>query len=154
MAKWACILNGQSVEADVIPNATLAEALRESANALEVKVACGEGTCAACTVEVNGELIRSCLYPAFRAKGTNITTAAQYADGPIAQAIAEHGGLQCGFCTPGMVVTTHSLVHKEGVASTPESMRKALGGNLCRCTGYMQLLEGAAAGLKKAREQS
>ena len=154
MAKWICTLNGEAVEAEVAPNATLAEALRNSANALEVKVACGEGTCAACTVEIDGELVRSCLYPAFRAKGAEITTAAQYADGPIAQAIAQHGGLQCGFCTPGMVVTTHNLVGKKDIEHTPEGMRKALGGNLCRCTGYMQLIEGAAAGLKKAREKS
>jgi aerobic-type carbon monoxide dehydrogenase small subunit (CoxS/CutS family) len=154
MADWRCTLDGRAISVSIPANASLAEALREQADALEVKIACGEGTCAACTVEVNGQLVRSCLYPAMRAQDTEIITAKSYADGPIATAIAEHGGLQCGFCTPGMVVTTHHLVNKAEIAATPEGMRQALGGNLCRCTGYVQLLEGAAAGLRAERARS
>ncbi len=154
MAEWRSKIDGDLVQTEVPANATLAEALRDGADRLEVKVACGEGTCAACTVVVNGQLVRSCLYPAMRAQDAEITTARSYADGPIATSIAQCGGLQCGFCTPGMVVATHHLVDQTNVEATPEGMRQALGGNLCRCTGYVQLLEGAALGLKTERQKS
>lgn len=154
MAKWRANIDGEAVSVELPANATLAEALRDGAERFEVKVACGEGTCAACTVVVNGQLVRSCLYPAMRANGSEVTTARSYADGPIATSIAQCGGLQCGFCTPGMVVATHQLVSQKEVAATPEAMREALGGNLCRCTGYVQLLEGAAKGLESERQKS
>lgn len=154
MAEWRGKVDGQTIQAEVPANATLAEALRDGADRLEVKVACGEGTCAACTVVVNGQLVRSCLYPAMRAQDAEVTTARSYADGVIASAIATCGGLQCGFCTPGMVVATHHLVNQESVQATPDGICQALGGNLCRCTGYVQLLEGAALGLKTERQKS
>lgn len=151
-AEWACNLDGTERTARDPGTGSLAEALRDL-GALQVKIACAEGTCGACSVLVDGVHVHSCLYPAHRADRRTICTAATFADGPVARALGEHGGLQCGFCTPGFVVAVHALVLRADVAATPASLRTALDGNLCRCTGYGQLLEGAAVGLAELRAQ-
>ena len=149
MSAWTAIVDGAAAHADVPENASLAEALRAS-GALSVKVPCAEGMCGGCSVLLGEQRVHSCLVPAFRAQGATIRTAASFADGPVARALAEHGGLQCGFCTPGVVVAVHAL--PADVPATVEALRTALSGNLCRCTGYSQLIEGAAAGLRELRK--
>ncbi len=146
---WYATVDGHRRECELPGNATLAEALRGGVQATSVKVACGEGTCGACSVLVRGERVHGCVYPAFRALGQDVQTAATFADGPVARALAEAGGIQCGFCTPGMVVTVHSLA--KDVPATEADLRAALGGNLCRCTGYSALVKGAVAGLQRLR---
>ena len=149
---WSATVDGRTVQAEVPANASLAEALR-AAGALEVKLGCGEGTCGACSVLLDGVHVHSCVYPALRTEGAQILTAASFADGPVARALVEHGGLQCGFCSPGVVVGVHALAEDRSVAADPAALREALPGNLCRCTGYGQLYEGAAAGLAALREE-
>jgi aerobic-type carbon monoxide dehydrogenase small subunit (CoxS/CutS family) len=147
--RWSAEVDGRLVECDVPGNASLAEALRGGAENTAVKVACGEGICGACSCLVAGERVHGCIYPAFRAYGQVIQTAASFADGPVARALVEAGGVQCGFCTPGMVVAVHSL--STDVPATEAGIRHALAGNLCRCTGYAGLVAGAVAGLQRLR---
>lgn len=147
--RWYATVDGHRRECELPGNANLAEALRGGVDTTSVKVACGEGTCGACSVLVQGVRVHGCVYPAFRALGQDIQTAASFADGPVARALVEAGGIQCGFCTPGMVVTIHSLA--EHVPATEAGLREALAGNLCRCTGYVGLIKGAAVGLQRLR---
>lgn len=148
---WHATVDGRSIAAQVHPAASLAEALRE-AGTLSVKIACNEGTCGACAVLVDGVEVHACLMPAGRVAGSTVQTAASFADGPIARSLVAAGGVQCGFCTPGFVVALHAAIARPEVQATPESLRAWLDGHLCRCTGYVQLLEGAAEGLRIARE--
>ena len=152
MPSWSATVDGRTVEAEIPGNASLAEAVR-AAGVLEVKVGCDEGTCGACGLLLDGVHVHSCVYPAFRAEGRSLQTAASFADGPVARALADHGGLQCGFCSPGVVVAVHALAGEEGEEAEAEALREALAGNLCRCTGYSQLHEGAAAGLAALRRE-
>lgn len=148
--EWRATVDGQQVSCDLPGNATLAEALRQGLDRTATKVACGEGVCGACSTLVDGFRVHACIFPAFRAAGTTIQTATSFADGPVTQELVRSGGIQCGFCTPGMVVTIHAAGPE--VEVTAEGLRRALAGNLCRCTGYAQLVEGATAGLARLRE--
>ncbi len=150
---WTAIVDGVEREAAIPANASLAEALR-AAGSLALKIACGEGTCGACSAVVDGDHIHSCVVPAMRYVGASVTTAARHADGPVVTALVTSGGLQCGFCTPGMVVAVHALVDRDDVQATPAGLRRGLDGNLCRCTGYGLLVEGAANGLQALRERA
>jgi aerobic-type carbon monoxide dehydrogenase small subunit (CoxS/CutS family) len=139
-------VNGQPVETDVAPRTTLCDCLREHLNLTGTHAGCEHGVCGACTVIVNGEAVRSCLLLAVQASGTSIVTVEGLADGdklsPLQQAFQKHHALQCGFCTSGMLTTLHALLSDEPMADE-ERIRDVLSGNLCRCTGYIPIVEAA-----------
>jgi aerobic-type carbon monoxide dehydrogenase small subunit (CoxS/CutS family) len=138
-------LNGDTVTAEVPPSWTLLKTLREYFELTGAKEGCGAGECGACTVIVDGEAVNSCLYPVPEAEGKAVTTIEGIAgkDGtlhPLQQAFIENNGVQCGFCTSGMIMAAKSLLD-QSPAPTEGEIRKAIAGNLCRCTGYVQIVE-------------
>lgn len=138
-------LNGKRVEVDAAPGTLLVDLLREDFNLTGTKVGCREGECGACTVLVDGEAYNSCLMPAFKVQGREVTTieGLQQADGaldPIQDAFMEAGAAQCGFCTPGMILNAKALLSKNPSPGEDE-IRLALSGVLCRCTGYRKIVE-------------
>ncbi len=141
-------LNGRPVEIWVSPEQSLLEVLRTEAGATEVKLGCGEGVCGTCTVLLDGEPVNACLVFAIQADGASVTTVRGLgSDGelhPLQQSFLEHGGAQCGFCTPGMIVTAGWYLEQHPDA-TREELRAALAGNLCRCTGYTKILDALEA---------
>lgn len=152
-------VNGEDRTAAVEPRESLADCLREHLGLTGTHLGCEQGVCGACTVIVNGRTARACLLLAVEADGSEITTVEGVAAGdalhPIQQAFMEEHGVQCGFCTPGFVVTLYQLFCDDPEADEAE-IRAHLGGNLCRCTGYQNILAAAlkAAGrLREARAQ-
>ena len=137
-------VNGTSYELAVKPNTTLVDVLREELRLTGTKKGCGLGDCGACTVLINGKAVNSCLVLAVEVEGQNILTIEGLAKGeelhPIQQAFVEKGSIQCGYCTPGMILRTKSLLDENPNPSEDE-IKKALTGNLCRCTGYTKILE-------------
>ncbi len=141
-------LNGRVVEASVSPEQSLLEVLRTEVGATEVKLGCGEGVCGTCTVLLDGDPVNACLVFAVQANGASVTTVRGLgSDGqlhPLQQSFLEFGGAQCGFCTPGMVVTAYWFLQQHPEA-TREELRTALAGNICRCTGYTKILDALEA---------
>ncbi len=153
------IVNGEPVDRLVDPAKTLLEVLREDLQLTGTKHGCELGECGACAVLVNGEPVLSCLTLAVEMQGAAITTIEGVANGaelhPLQTAFADHGGSQCGYCTPGIILTAKALLERNPDA-TRDEIREGLSGNLCRCTGYLQILdavESAAAELKKLRNK-
>ena len=141
-------LNGFPVTARVGPHQRLIDALREELGETGTKEGCGEGECGACTVIVEGRAVNSCLFPAPEIDGRSVLTIEGLAQGgelsPVQRAFLEQGGVQCGFCSPGMVMSTVALL-EENPSPSDEEIRAALLGNLCRCTGYVQIIESVRA---------
>ncbi|MBI5568777.1 MAG: (2Fe-2S)-binding protein [Desulfomonile tiedjei] len=141
-------VNGEEVNLAVTPNTTLLEVLREDLGLTGVKEGCAEGVCGACTVLMDGNPVRSCLTLALEAGGADIVTVEGMATGgnlhPIQQAFIEHGAVQCGFCTPGMILASKALLDRNSDPSEDE-IKTALAGNFCRCTGYRKILEAVSA---------
>ena len=137
-------VNGEPRTVESYPMARLLDVLREDLRLTGVKEGCGEGECGACSVLMNGELVNSCLVPMLQAVGTQITTieglATSDALHPVQAAFLQHGGAQCGICTPGMVLAAAYLL-KTNPQPTLAEIRTGLAGNLCRCTGYMRIFE-------------
>jgi aerobic carbon-monoxide dehydrogenase small subunit len=138
-------VNGRDVTVRVHPMARLLDVLRQDLQLTGTKEGCGEGECGACSVLVNGQLANSCLMPALQADETAITTIEGLADADrdlhaVQRAFLEHGGAQCGICTPGMVLASVSLLDRHPNPTEAE-IRNGLSGNLCRCTGYMRIFE-------------
>lgn len=136
-------VNGIGRRIDVEPYETLLETLRTRLALTGTKLACAEGECGACTVIVDGDTINSCLMPALAVNGSEVTTVEGLANGslaPIQDAIVASGGVQCGFCTPGFLMTVHSFL-KENPDPADDEIRMAIAGNLCRCTGYAQIVD-------------
>ncbi len=151
-------LNGSPIEVTAESQQFLLDVLRGPLRMTGTKEGCGEGECGACTVIVDGRPINSCLYPAFEAVGKRVTTI-EGLMGPknrlsvIQEAFVANGAIQCGFCTPGMILAAKALLDSNPEPSEGE-IRDALSGNLCRCTGYVQIMEAvkqAAAQLKGKR---
>jgi carbon-monoxide dehydrogenase small subunit len=138
------ILNGKKTECIVPCNMTLLDMLRTKFRMISVKKGCDSGDCGSCTVIVNNEPICSCLMLAVQADGKDVLTLEGVTSGgklhPVQRAFMENHGMQCGFCTPGFIITTYSLLNKNPTP-TIEEIREALEGNLCRCTGYAQIIE-------------
>ncbi|MET0337526.1 MAG: (2Fe-2S)-binding protein [Caulobacter sp.] len=150
------VVNGQTLAAQVEARWTLADFLRQEAGCTGVHVGCEHGVCGACTVIVDGKAVRSCLLLAVQANGAQVTTLEGLAapDGalhPVQQALKDEHGLQCGFCTPGVVMTMAALT-ADGASPSEEDMVEAMSGHLCRCTGYQGILR-AARRLAGAEEQ-
>ena len=142
-------VNGEQVRLDVEPRRTLADALREDCGLTGTHLGCEHGVCGACTILVDGEPTRACLMFAVQADGRSLTTVEGLAgqDGelhPLQQAFATHHGLQCGFCTPGMLM---SALHLLGTDPAPgrRKIREEMSGNICRCTGYQGIVDAIAA---------
>ncbi|MDP8240978.1 MAG: (2Fe-2S)-binding protein [Candidatus Hatepunaea meridiana] len=137
-------INGLSYEVAVEPRQTLAELLRYDLGLTGTKIGCGIGDCGACTVLLDGVPVFSCLTLAMEADGCDVLTIEGVADNgklhPIQQAFVDIGAIQCGFCTPGMVLNTLALLRKNPHPTEAE-IRRALSGNLCRCTGYQKIVE-------------
>jgi aerobic carbon-monoxide dehydrogenase small subunit len=137
-------VNGESVEAAVEPNQTLVQFLREDLGLTGTKHGCGLGDCGACTVILNGKPVNSCLVLAVQAAGGEVMTIEGLAENgvlhPIQQAFVDHGAIQCGFCTPGMILSAKALLDASPKPTEPE-IRTAISGNLCRCTGYQKIVQ-------------
>jgi aerobic carbon-monoxide dehydrogenase small subunit len=143
-----CTLNGNSVTLDAYPMARLLDVLRDEAGLTGAKEGCGEGECGACCIELDGELVNSCLVPALQAEGATIRTIEGLASGEnlhaVQQAFITYGGAQCGICTPGMVLAAVNLLKRKPHATETE-IREGLSGNLCRCTGYTKIFAAVMA---------
>ena len=141
-------VNGQRYERTVEPRLTLSDFLRDSLDLTGTHVGCEHGVCGACTVLHDGQPVRSCLLLAVQLDGASLTTIEGVADGdtlhPIQQAFWDHHGLQCGFCTPGIVLVAKALL-EENPQPTDTEIREAISGNLCRCTGYHFIVEAIRA---------
>lgn len=137
-------VNDREYEIAVAPNRTLTQVLREDLNLLGTKEGCGVGDCGACTVILDGKPVNSCLVLAVQVDGSDITTIEGVARGhslhAVQETFVEMGAIQCGFCTPGMVLSATSLLDKNP-RPTEHEVREALSGNLCRCTGYQKIVE-------------
>jgi carbon-monoxide dehydrogenase small subunit len=140
----AFTLNGKPAALDTYPMRRLLDVLREDLGLTGTKEGCGEGECGACAILINDELINSCLVPVAQVAGARICTIEGVADNqqlhPIQQAFVEHGGAQCGICTPGMIMASLHLLSR-CPHPTLEQIREGLSGNLCRCTGYTKIFE-------------
>ena len=146
--EWSANVNGQETTNDIESCAILLDVLRDQVGTLGVKRGCDMGTCGCCTVMIDGEPRLSCLTLAGEARGCEITTVEGLADGhhlhPIQEMFSECGGSQCGFCTPGFLVTSAALLDKND-SPTDGEVKSAIEGNLCRCTGYQQIVESIQA---------
>jgi carbon-monoxide dehydrogenase small subunit len=149
-------INGSAAQIEVEPSARLIDVLREDLGLTGTKEGCGEGECGACTVIVDGRAVNSCLFPALEAEGKAIRTI-EGLEGPdrklspLQQAFVDRGAIQCGFCTPGMILASTALLERNPSPSDDE-IREALAGNLCRCTGYVQIFEAVHAAARAMRK--
>ena len=143
-----CRVNGRDSTLIDFPMARLLDALREQLNLTGIKEGCGEGECGACSIEIDSQLVNSCLVPVLQADGAVIRTIEGVANGEqlhsVQQAFIAHGGAQCGICTPGMILAAINLLDHNSHPTETE-VRTALAGNLCRCTGYTKIFESVLA---------
>lgn len=146
-------VNGETYETAVEPRRTLLEVLRDNLGLTGAKKACDTGDCGACTVIMDGKPVVSCLVLAIEAQGKDILTIEGLARNgklhPLQQAFVEHGAIQCGFCTPGMILSAKALLDENPKPSEAE-VRRAIAGNLCRCTGYTKIVEAILAASQKS----
>ena len=146
------LINGKEYEVAVKKNWTLLYVLREILNFTGTKCGCNTGDCGACKVLIDGEPINSCVFLASKAEGKEVVTIEGLAEGtrlhPIQEAFIESGAVQCGFCTPGMIITTKALLAKNSDPSRTE-IAQALDNNLCRCTGYVKIIDAIELAAKK-----
>jgi len=152
-----CHVNGRATELEAYPMARLLDVLREQPGLTGTKEGCGEGECGACSVEIDGALVNSCLVPVLQAEGTSIRTIEGVADGDrlhaVQQAFITHGGAQCGICTPGMILAAVNLLAHHP-RPTEAQIREGLAGNLCRCTGYIKIFESVVEACRKTEQRA
>lgn len=145
-------INGASRTIEVFPMARLLDVLREQLHLTGTKEGCGEGECGACTVILDGQIVNSCLVPVAQVNGCDIKTIEGVAHEDelhaVQQAFIDHGGAQCGICTPGMVLAAVDLLNRNPAPSETD-IRNGLAGNLCRCTGYMKIFESVVRAYQK-----
>ncbi len=155
MTEISMTVNGKAVKADVPDNTLLVEYIREHLRLTGTHVGCDTSQCGACVVHVDGKAMKSCTMLAASADGTDVTTIEGIADGglhPMQIAFKENHGLQCGFCTPGMIMTATDMVKRyqaDGKELTEDAIRHELEGNICRCTGYHNIVKAIADGASK-----
>jgi aerobic-type carbon monoxide dehydrogenase small subunit (CoxS/CutS family) len=151
VAPLTITVNHVTYTINIEPNLTLVEVLRDTLGLVGTKKSCNEGECGACTVLMEGKPVASCLVLAMDAQDKHITTIEGLAEGeklhPLQEAFVKHGGIQCGFCTPGMIMSAKALLD-EKPDPTPLQVRTAISGNLCRCTGYQQIVDSVMAAAK------
>jgi aerobic carbon-monoxide dehydrogenase small subunit len=147
-----CMVNGEAVSFEVYPMERLLDTLRRELRLTGTKEGCGEGECGACSVEMDGALVNSCLVPAAQVQGATLRTIEGVATDDhlhaVQQAFLEQGGAQCGICTPGMILAAVNLLARV-LSPTSEEIREGLSGNLCRCTGYTKIFESVVASCRK-----
>src|ERR1700760_763031 len=152
MSTVAMTVNGKAVTGDLDPRTLLVQFLREELRLTGTHVGCDTSQCGACVVHIDGEAVKSCTVLALSCEGSNVLTIEGLANGndlhPMQEAFREHHGLQCGFCTPGMIMTAVDLVRRKGDNLDEKTIREELEGNLCRCTGYHNIVKAIAAGAK------
>jgi len=145
-------VNGKPVKADVDPRTLLVQFLRETLRLTGTHVGCDTSQCGACVVHVNGKAIKSCTALALSLDGAEVLTIEGLANGthlhPMQEAFREHHGLQCGFCTPGMIMQSVDIVNRKGNSLDEKTIREELEGNICRCTGYHNIVKAIGAGAK------
>jgi len=145
-------VNGESYEIAVDPRKTLLDAIRDDLGLTGTKKGCDMGECGTCTVILDGKAVNSCLVLAVEAEGKDVLTIEGLAEGtklhPIQEAFIKHGAIQCGFCTPGMILSAKALLD-ENPNPTEDDVKKAIAGNLCRCTGYVKIVEAISAADQK-----
>lgn len=150
----ALIVNGERVEGTVAPRKLLSDFLKEDVGLTGVRVACEHGVCGACTILVDGRTARACLLLAAQADGAEVRTVEGLADNgalhPLQQAFWDHHALQCGYCTPGMLMTAYELL-QTNPAPTEAEVREGIAGNVCRCTGYVHIVKAILAAAAAAR---
>jgi aerobic carbon-monoxide dehydrogenase small subunit len=150
-------VNGRSIEAEIEPRRLLADFLREDAHLYGTHLGCEHGVCGACTILLDGEPVRSCLLLAVQADGAELTTVEGLAgdDGlhPLQEAFSEHHALQCGFCTPGFLLTSLYLIREHPDLDDDDEIREALSGNLCRCTGYQNIVAAVRDAAGRLRQE-
>ncbi len=143
-------VNGQSVTQAIDPRTLLVQLLRENLRLTGTHVGCDTSQCGACVVHVNGVSVKSCTMLAAQCEGASVTTIEGIAQGgqlhPMQEAFREHHGLQCGYCTPGMIMSAIDIVNRKGTALDEETVRHELEGNICRCTGYHNIVKAVIAG--------
>ena len=153
--KIAFKLNGKETSIDVALDRRVVDLLREDLGLTGTKESCAAGDCGACTILVDGETRLSCLMLAAQLEGRNITTIEGFANGdhlhPVQAAFVEHGAVQCGFCTPGMILASTDLL-KRNPSPSRDEIRAGLSGNLCRCTGYQMIVDAVHEAAEKSRE--
>ena len=150
------VLNGNETSVEIEPGELLADVLRDRLHLIGTKIGCGEGECGACTVLVDGLAVTSCIYPALKAAGREvITIEGLQQDGKlhaIQEAFVECTASQCGYCTPGMIMSAYALLNENSNPSE-EEIKESISGNLCRCTGYYQIVEAIQSAAQKLAEE-
>jgi carbon-monoxide dehydrogenase small subunit len=150
-----CKVNGKKVTGSADPRTLLVYFLREELNLTGTHIGCDTGHCGACTIMMNGKTVKSCMVLAVQAEGADLTTVEGLADGeklhPIQEAFWENHGLQCGYCTPGMLMSSLFLLQRNP-NPTEEEIRRGIEGNLCRCTGYVNIVKSVKAAARKMSE--
>jgi len=152
----AFVLNGTEVVVPIRPHQRLLEVLRSTLQLTGTKPGCGEGECGACTVLVDGRVVNACLFPAPEVEGREVLTiegllGSETRLSELQESFVEHGAVQCGFCTPGMILSAYALLDADP-DPTEAAVRAALAGNLCRCTGYVQIVEAIRAAAARRKE--
>ncbi len=154
--KISFMLNGKSIRVDAPPDRRVVDLLREDLHLTGTKEGCGEGECAACSILVDGESRLSCLMLAPQLEGRKVTTIEGLVSGeklhPIQQAFVEFGAVQCGFCSPGMILSAVDLLRRNPNPARGE-IREGISGNLCRCTGYQKIVDAVEAAARKTKEE-
>ena len=152
MSTVSMTVNGEAVCGEVESRALLVQFLRENLGLTGTHVGCDTSQCGACVIHVNGKSVKSCTMLAIQADGADVTTIEGLADEaglhPMQQAFMDNHGLQCGFCTPGMVMSALDIVNRNGHELDESTVRKELEGNICRCTGYHNIVKAVQAGAK------
>jgi carbon-monoxide dehydrogenase small subunit len=150
MANLSMTVNGKAVTATVDPRTLLVQFLRENLRLTGTHVGCDTSQCGACVVHLDGKAVKSCTTLALACEGASVTTIEGLANGgtlhPMQEAFREHHGLQCGFCTPGMIMSAVDIVNRRGNSLDEKTIREDLEGNICRCTGYHNIVKAIAAG--------
>ena len=150
MANLSMTVNGKAVTATVDPRTLLVQFLRENLRLTGTHVGCDTSQCGACVVHLDGKAVKSCTTLALSCEGASVTTIEGLANGgalhPMQEAFREHHGLQCGFCTPGMIMSAVDIVNRRGNELDEKTIREDLDGNICRCTGYHNIVKAVAAG--------
>jgi carbon-monoxide dehydrogenase small subunit len=153
MVHVAMTVNGRHVSAEIDPRTLLVQYLRENLRLTGTHVGCDTSQCGACVVHVDGDAIKSCTTLAASCDGASVTTIEGLAQGgklhPMQQAFQNNHGLQCGFCTPGMIMSAIDLVNREGPMLDEQTIRHGLEGNICRCTGYHNIVKAVAEGARE-----